>query len=58
MKSSSNDMVGIYLGILVLSVLERGLQLHWRMYRFIIIFIIDCFFFCDFTEDKENPGLV
>ena len=48
MKSSSNDMVGIYLGILVLSVLERGLQLHWRMYRFIIfiiIIIIIIFFF-------------
>ena len=65
MKSSSNDMVGIYLGILVLSVLERGLQLHWRMYRFIIIIIIIIiifffffFFFFFFSEEKENPCIV
>ena len=60
MKSSSNDMVGksFSLGILVLSVLERGLQLHWRMYRFIIIIIIIFFFFFFFfffsEEKKEN----
>ncbi len=52
-----------YLGILVLSVLERGLQLHWRMYRFIIIFIIIIiiiifFFFFFFSEEKENPCIV
>lgn len=45
----------------MLSVLERGGQLYWRMYRFIIIifiiiiFIIIIIFF--FSEEKESPRI-
>ena len=47
----------------MLSVLERGLQLYWRMYRFIIfiiiiiIFFFFFFFFFFFSEEKESPRI-
>ena len=40
---------------------ERGGQLYWRMYRFIIfiiiIFFFFFFFFFFFSEEKESPRI-
>ena len=67
MKSSSTDMVGksfLFGDIGAVRIGERGGQLYWRMYRFIIfiiiiiIFIFFFFFFFFFSEEKESPCIV
>ena len=60
MKSSSTDMVGksfLFGDIGAVRIGERGGQLYWRMYRFIIIIIIIIFFFFFFSEEKESPRI-
>ena len=68
MKSSSTDMVGksfLFGDIGAVRIGERGGQLYWRMYRFIIFIIIIIififfffFFFFFFSEEKESPCIV
>ena len=70
MKSSSTDMVGksfLFGDIGAVRIGERGGQLYWRMYRFIIfiiiiiiiiIFFFFFFFFFFFSEEKESPCIV
>ena len=70
MKSSSTDMVGksfLFGDIGAVRIGERGGQLYWRMYRFIIfiifiiiiiiIFFFFFFFFFFFSEEKESPRI-
>ena len=65
MKSSSTDMVGksfLFGDIGAVRIGERGGQLYWRMYRFIIFIIIIIiffffFFFFFFSEEKESPRI-